>query len=115
MGRTVETKYQSDSGTVVRIRIGTDAAALASNPAPAGALDDSNIFAFASNPGSRRKKALNARGVVLGRSVGTAPDTFVRRTFVPILTQAGLTAITVGTAITINGVAYTVRSKINEG
>lgn len=107
-------KYQTDAGTVVQIRISDASAAVAGNTEPAGAIDDEKIFAFASNPGSKRKKALNARGIVLGRSVGTAPDTFVRRTFVPILTKAGLDGITIGTAVTLNGNAYTVRSKVDE-
>lgn len=115
MGRTVLRKYSTDSGTIVRIRMGTDAAALASNPEPAGAIDDANIFAFASNPGSRRKKALNARGLVLGRTVGAAPNTFVRRTFVPISTKTALDAIAIDTAVTIGGAEYTVKSKIQEG
>lgn len=115
MGRTVLRKYSTDSGTVVRIRMGTDAAGLASNPEPAGAVDDPNIFAFASNPGSRRKKALNARGLVLGRTVGTPPNSFVRRTFLPISTKTALDAIAIDTAITINAVEYTVKSKIQEG
>lgn len=115
MGRTVLRKYATDAGTIVRIRMSPDSAAVAGNTEPAGAVNDSNIFAFASNPGSRRKKALNARGIVLGREVGTAPNEFTRRTFVPISTVAGLAGIAVNTAVTVGGVAYTVRSKINEG
>lgn len=107
-------KYQTDAGTIGRIRISTDSAAVAGNTEPAGAVDDENVFAFASNPGSRRKKQLNARGIVLTRTVGTAPNTFKRRTFVPILTKAGLDGITIDTAVTVGGVAYTVASKIQE-
>lgn len=114
MPSTVETKYQTDKGTIARIRIGTSASTQAKNTAPAGAVTDKAIFAFARNPGSRRKKELNARGLILGRTVGTAPDTFVRRTFMPVLTPAALAAYTIGETVTINTVAYTVRDFINE-
>lgn len=114
MARTVETKYATDTGTIVRIRIGTFAAGQAKNTAPAGVVADRALFAFASNPGSRRKKELNARGLVLGRTVGTAPDQFVRRTFMPVLTQAAFNSYAIGEAVTIDGTAYTVRDFINE-
>ena len=107
-------KYETDAGTVVRIRMSTEGAAAAGNVPPAGAVDDAKIFAFASNPGSKRKKALNARGVVLGRTVGVAPNTFVRRTFLPILTRARLDAIATDAEVTIGGQTYTVRDKISE-
>ncbi len=83
-------KYETDAGTVIRIRMSVEGSTAAGNIEPAGAVDDVKIFAFASNPGSKRKKALNARGVILGRTVGVAPNTFVRRTFLPILTRARL-------------------------
>jgi hypothetical protein len=107
-------KYETDAGTIVRIRISVEGSTAAGNVEPAGAIDDAKIFAFASNPGSKRKKALNARGVILGRTVGTAPDTFVRRTFLPILTRARLDAIVVNSAVTIGGKEYTVKDKISE-
>lgn len=91
-------KYQTDAGTIVRIRSSAQVLAFTGQAEPAGAVDEPNVYAFASNPGSRRKKALNARGVVLTRAVGTAPNILVRRTFVPIYTQAAWTAIVVGAA-----------------
>jgi hypothetical protein len=107
-------KYSTDEGTVVNIRVSSETLGATGQAVPAGAVDDANLWAFASNPGSRRKKALNARGVVLGRTVGTAPNQFVRRTFLPILTKAALDAITIDSAVTLNGVAYTVQSKVQE-
>lgn len=114
MATFTETKYQTDAGTVVRIRVSDDAIAAAGQVIPAGAVTDKALWAFAGNPGSRRKRQLNARGVVLGREVGTDPNTFTRRTFLPIMTKAALDAIAIGAAVTIGGEAYTVRAAINE-
>lgn len=107
-------KYQTDAGTIVRIRVADEALTAVANGEPAGAVDDAAIWAFASNPGSKRKKALNARGLILGRTVGTAPNTFTRRTFLPVLTPAALTAIAIDAPVTLDGVEYTVRDKRNE-
>jgi len=107
-------KYETDAGTIGRIRISDASAAALANAEPAGAVDDPNVFAFASNPGSKRKKQLNARGVKLGRTVGTAPNTFTRYTFLPILTKARLDAIAIDATVTLNGNEYTVRDKVNE-
>lgn len=107
--------YATDAGTVVSIRMSEQVAAFTGQGSTTTAIDDPNIFAFASNPGSRRKKALNARGVVLTREVGTAPNTFLRRTFVPITTLAALDAIAVNTAVpAYGGFAWTVASKVSE-
>jgi len=108
------TKYQTDEGTVVNIRVSSATIAATGQGVPAGAVDDANLWAFARNPGSRRKKELNARGVVLGRTVGTAPNQFMRRTFLPILTKAALDAIAIDSAVTLNSVVYTVQSKVQE-
>jgi len=109
-----DVKYQTDAGTVVNIRASDATIAATGNTAVTAALDDEKIWAFASNPGSRRKRQLNARGVVLGRTVGTAPNAFVRKTFMPVFSKAALDAMEKGTAVTLNGVAYTIRSKIDE-
>lgn len=107
-------KYQTNAGTIVRIRISDQAVAALDNAEPGGALDDINIWAFASSPGSKKKKALNARGFILGRTVGTAPNQFVRKTFLPILTIAAWTNTALNEAVTLNGVAYNVRDKVDE-
>lgn len=107
--------YTTDAGTVVQLRISAQAQAFTGQGALTAAIDDPNVYAYASNPGSRKKKQLNARGVVLGRTVGTAPNEFVRRTFVPIVTQAALAAIAVNTAVpAYGGQAWTVKAKISE-
>lgn len=107
--------YTADSGTVVSIRMSAQVAAFPGQGATDTVLDDNNIYAFASNPGSKRKKALNARGVVLSREVGVAPNTFLRRTFVPITTQTALAALNVNGAVpAYGGFAWTIADKVNE-
>lgn len=107
--------YTTDAGTVGRIRMSKQAQDYVGQGALNTAIDDSNVFAFASNPGSKRKKALNARGIILTREVGTAPNTFLRRTFIPITTKAALDLITVGTAVpAYGGFAWVVADKVNE-
>lgn len=107
-------KYETDAGTVVRIRISDAALGVLGNAPPAGAIDDPNIYAYAQNPGSKRKKQLNARGVRLQRFVGTGAARKRFTTFVPILTEAALDAVTVGATVTLNAVEYTVADKIDE-
>lgn len=109
-----DVKYQTDAGTVVNIRVSDATIAAAGNTAVAAALDDNNIWAFASNPGSRRKRQLNARGVVLGRTIGAAPNSFVRKTFMPVFSKTALDAMEKDSPISLNGVAYTIKSKVEE-
>jgi len=109
-----ETKYQTDEANIFRIRVSDDTIAAAGQTVPAGALTDAKVWAFASNPGSKRKKALNARGVILGRDVGVSPNTFVRRTFLPILQRQVWLDTEIGDPITVGGQAYTVRDKVEE-
>lgn len=107
--------YTSDAGTVVRLRMSAQARGLTGQGPTDTAIDDENIFAYASNPGSKRKKALNARGVVLAREVGTPPNVFVRKTFVPITTKGALDLITINTAVpAYGGHAWVVADKIQE-
>lgn len=107
--------YTTDAGTVVRLRMSAQAQAFTGQGPLTTAIDDANIFAYASNPGSKRKKQLNARGVVLTREVGTAPNTLTRRTFVPITTEGALDLITINTAVpAYGGNAWIVGDKINE-
>lgn len=107
--------YTTDAGTVGRIRMSAQAQAFTGQGPLNSAIDDAAIFAFASNPGSRRKKQLNARGVVLTRTVGAPPNEFQRKTFVPITTQGALTALAVNSAVpAYGGFAWTIATKISE-
>lgn len=107
-------KYETNAGTIVRIRISDAAKAVLSNAEPAGAIDDGNIYAYAQNPGSKRKKQLNARGVRLQRFTGTGAARKRYTTFLPILTKTVWDGITVGADVTLNTVAYTVADKVDE-
>ncbi len=107
-------KYETDAGTVVRIRISDASLGVLGNTPPAGAIDDPNIYAYAQNPGSKKKKQLNARGARLQRFTGTGAARKRYTTFVPILTEAAFDAITVGSEVTLNSLTYTVADKVNE-
>lgn len=107
--------YTTDAGTVVRLRMSKQAQEFTGQGALNTAIDDPNVYAYASNPGSKRKKQLNARGVILTRTVGTDPNTFQRRTFVPITTETALEAIAVNEAVpAYGGFAWTVADKVSE-
>jgi len=107
--------YTSDGGTVGRIRLSAQAQAFPGQGSLVVAVTDPNVFAYAANPGSRRKKQLNARGVRLVRPVGTAPNIFNRTTFVPITTVTALNALVVGGAVAAyGGFAWTIAAKISE-
>jgi hypothetical protein len=113
MPSTQLVKYQTDAGTIVRVRIGAGAAAVAGNTEPAGAIDDGRIFAYASKAGNRRGGQLNARGL-LERFTGTGINRKRFTTFVPILTPAALGTFTEGAELTINTVLYKIATKIGE-
>lgn len=106
--------YQTNAGTIVRIRTSDATIAVAGNTAVTGTPDDANIFAYAQNPGSKRKKQLNARGLKLQRFTGTGDARKRYTTFVPFFSQTALDAITIGTAITLRTVAWTVFDKVSE-
>lgn len=107
--------YTTDAGTVGRLRMSKQAQDYVGQGPTNTAITDANVFAYASNPGSKRKKQLNARGIVISRTVGTDPNTFVRRSFIPITTKGALDLITVGTAIpAYGGNAWVVADKISE-
>lgn len=107
--------YTTDAGTVGRIRMSSQARDYVGQGSTATIVTDPAVFAFAANPGSKRKKQLNARGIVITREVGTAPNIIVRRTFIAITTVTALNLITVGTAIpAYGGQAYVVASKVSE-
>lgn len=108
MAKTL-TKYQSDTDDVHPILLDTLTAA-AAGTAPAGDVNN-NIRAKVSK--TNRAYGLRPRGVRLSRVVGTAPNTFKRYKFLPVLTAAAFAtpAFNIGATITINTVAWTVTEK----
>lgn len=107
-------KYETDAGTIIRLRMDTAKKAIASNTEPAGAVDDTKIFAVVSDAGRRRKISIAPRGAVFQR-VGTGADlNKVFRVFIPCLTPAALTAIGALASITYKGGTYTFSTTISE-
>lgn len=102
----VTSKYQSDAGTVVKIRLDSDKLAITGNTPPAGAVGDAQLVAIVSNPGNRRKQGLHARGVYFSRVGAGADLNKVFRVFIPCLTQAAQTAIAGTASITYRGQTY---------
>lgn len=112
MAARTNTKYESDEGTIHPISLTANFATAAGTP-PAGAVN-SSIKAKVTK--SNREAGLRPRGVRLFRTLGTAPDTFKRYAFLPVLTAAGLASATFapGATITIGTVAWTVSTRVQE-
>lgn len=107
-------KYQTDAGTIVRIRMDTAKKGITDNTEPAGAVDDPKIFAQVSDAGRRRKISLAPRGAIFSRT-GTGADlNKVFRVFIPCLTPAALTAIGGQASITYKGGTYTFVNTVSE-
>jgi len=103
----VTKKYQSDAGTILKIRLDSAKAGITGNSEPAGAITDTQLQAIVSNPGNRRKQGLHARGVVFSR-VGTGADlNKVFRVFIPCFTTASQTAVAGTASITYKGQTFT--------
>lgn len=106
------TKYESDDGVIHPIRLNSDRVA-AAGTAPTGAVT-SNAYAKISK--SNREFGIRPRGVRLVRTLGTAPLTFKRYTFLPVLTGEAWDGAEFdpGAALTINGVQWTVAARVSE-
>lgn len=106
-------KYTDGDGLVHPIRL-SDKVAAAQLPAAAspGGPYDSLISADVQN--SNREIGLRPRKVRLSRRVGTAPDEKVYYNTMPVVTQAGLTALVAAGTVTIGGVTWTVDGTIPE-
>jgi hypothetical protein len=103
--------YTDDAAVTHPIRISTAAATAQTSVATQGTAT-SKISARVG--GSRRQRGLLARGVRLTRKVGTAPNQGTRSTFLPILKKADWDALTEGSSVTVDSVAYTVSSQVSE-
>lgn len=103
--------YTSDKSLDYKIRLSTVTAAQQDPANPAGARDVDESVAVGKN---RNSIGLHARGFRLGRTVGTAPNTFTRTTFFPVCAAAQYSGTAIGSTITLSGVAWTVLSKTPE-
>lgn len=101
-----DTKYEADSGTIHRILLTPDYAAAAGTP-PTGAVN-SDIRPKVSK--TNGEFGIRPRGVNLSRTVGTAPDTFKKYAFLPVLAATVFvgTAFAPGATVTIGGVDWIV-------
>jgi len=110
-------KYESNAGTIHRLRISAEKAAVASNTEPSGAID-SPIKVKVSK--GNREFGLRPRGVRLYRTVtggsGNEAVTKVLYSFLPILTATVFESATFAdeATVTINSVAWKVLSKVQE-
>ena len=109
MPARTRTKYESDDAAVYAITLTPDYAAKAGT-APTGTVT-SPIKAKVSK--SSRSYGIRPRGVTLSRTLGTAPDTFTKTTFLPVLTATAFASATfsLGATITIGSTAWTVVGK----
>lgn len=106
MVANVRTKYEADAGQIHAIVLKPPTAAVA-GAAPAAAVNQ-NIKVQVNK--STRSYGLKPRGVTLSRTLGTAPDTFTTRRFLPCLTPAAFAspAFALGAAVTISAVAWVI-------
>lgn len=108
----VRTKYESDAGTIHSILLSPDYAT-AAGTAPTGAVSSPVKVKVTK---TNRQFGIKPRGVTLVRTVGTAPDTFVKRAFLPVLSATAFvgTGFAIGSTINIGTVAWTISGKKNE-
>ena len=112
MASQVKVKYEDDNGDIYLMRMSPDFAAEAGNEPAGGVTTDVKPKISKTN----REHGIRPRGVRLARTLGTAPDTFTRYTFLPVLTQVQFLspAYALGASITIGTTAWTVVSKQGE-
>lgn len=106
------TRYEADSGDIHPIRLNSTRVT-AAGTAPTGAITSSVKVKISK---SSREYGIRPRGLRLTRTIGTAPNTFKRYTFLPILSEAVFDAQAIGEDQTkeIDGVTWIVAGKIPE-
>lgn len=112
MAARTRTKYESNGGDIHPISL-TAAYAAAAGTAPAGAIsNDIQVKVSKTN----REFGLRPRGVRLYRTLGTAPNTFVRYAFLPVLTETAWdgNGFNPETEITINSISWKVLKRVPE-
>ena len=112
MATKTTVKYESDTGIIHKMKVDSTRTGVIGT-APTGAID-SNISVKQSL--GRSGYGIKPRGVMLSRTLGTAPDTFKKTTFLPVVTVTalGTSAFDIGATITINSIAWKVESKQGE-
>ena len=112
MATKTTVKYESDTGLVHPMKVDSTRTTHIGT-APTGAYD-TKISVKQSK--SKSEAGIKPRGVRLSRILGTAPDTFSKTTFLPVVTVTALatSAFDIGATITINSIAWKVESKVGE-
>lgn len=107
-----DVKYEGDDGTVYNLKLTPDFA-VAAGTEPVGGVS-TKIKPKVSK--SNREHGIRPRGVRLVRTVGTAPNTFKKYAFLPVLTAVEWNsgAYAPGAAINVGTTAYTVSSQLAE-
>ena len=110
MANSIDATYDSTAlGSTIYVRLRAAEGAVYT---PGAATADFGLHAF--NGASRRRFGIHCRGVRLSRLTGVAPEQSVKRGFLPVGTEAALTAIALESEITIGGVVWTVKGKVPE-
>lgn len=110
-----KTKYKADNGEIhpIRMREATYTAVLGT--IPDGETTNSN-YVFVTK--SKRRYGIGARHVVIGRTVGTAPDTYVKYSRLPVCDPTDWNAETgawqVGNVVSYEGTNWEIVSRVNE-
>lgn len=112
MPARTRTRYESNDGEVHAIMLSPDYAAKA-GAAPTGAV--TSPIKVKVSKGSR-EYGIRPRGVTLARTIGTAPDTFTKTTFLPVLTETAFASATfaLDAKISIGSTEWTVVGKRGE-
>jgi len=106
------TRYEANSGDIHQIYMSAPRIS-AAGAAPAGSVSNDIIVKVSKK---NREYGLRPRGVILTRTVGTAPNAFNKRTFLPVLTPTAYasSAFAPEAVVTINTVAWTVLRRQDE-
>jgi hypothetical protein len=112
MALAVNSKYESDKGTIHSIRMTAEYAAVAGTEPQAAVNSDIKVKISKSN----REFGLRPRGVTLVRVLGTAPNQFKKYTFLPLRskTDAADAAYSSNAIVAIDGVDWKVVSTQKE-
>jgi len=105
-------KYEADSGSIHLLTMNAERLAVAGAEPTTGTA--SSIKAKISK--SNREYGIRPRGVRLARTIGTAPETFVKYAFLPVLTPVAFngTGFTLGGSITIGTIVWEIIARLNE-
>lgn len=112
MATKTNAKYEANDGDIHQLLMEPERFAAAGTP-PTGEINN-KIKAKTSK--TNREHGLRPRGVTLARVVGTAPDTFRKYSFLPVLTLTawGSAAFAVGATITIGSISWEVVGQVPE-